>query len=257
MIGVANTLGVVLTGNSVANTLVGDAILVDVNGLANNAPQDAIAWLLSRYGGYTGAVSKVGNFPAGYTINGAITETNTVLYWVNRIAFEFRSFFKFQSGAAKLIVRPDAFISAKTITKAQIDNFERVRSAYEDIINTINLRYDRDFSQAKGVGAYRGTKTVQDAASIAKYGEREKADIFFCNFITDPVLAASVVGFYLTWYAGRHWTYSLDCFLDQVELEFGDQIQTEYRAGLAGMVRESGISPGNNDMDRVNIKLEI
>jgi hypothetical protein len=248
---------VTLTGNSVANTLIGDAILVDVVGRTDNTPLVAISFLMAKYSAYIGAMEQIGNFPDGYVLNGAITESKSVLYWINRIAFEFRSFFKFQAGSAKLIVRPDSFTSRKTITKAQINNFSRSKTAYEDIINTVSLRYNRDYSKSKSSTAYKSLAAGTDSASVTKYGELEKAENFFCDFITDATLAGSVRDFYLTWYATRHWIYSLECFLDQIELEFGDQVATELRVGSIGMIRESGISPGNNDMDRVNLKIEL
>ena len=254
---VTKTGTVTLTGNSVANTLIGDAILVDVVGLPDNDPALSIAWLLANYADYADAVVQIGDFPAGYTLNGAITDSNTCLYWINRIAFEFRSFFKFQSGVANLIVRPDSCTAAKTITKSQIMDFTRSKTAYEDIINQVTVRYQRDYTKSKGLAAYQEVATASDSASIAKYGNREKVDIFFCDFITSGSLAISIRDFYLGWYASRHWIYTLECFLDQIELEFGDQVGTDLRRGEAGIIRESGISPGNNDMDRVNLKIEI
>ncbi len=254
---VTKTGSVTLSGNSVSNTLIGDAVLVDVVGISNNTPLQAISWLLANYGDYAGAITQVGVYPDGYNVNGAITESNSVLYWINRIAFEFRSFFKFSSGSAKLFVRPDSFASVKTITKAQTNNFTRTKTAYEDILNIISIRYKRDFTKARGISAYQGITTDQNDASISRYGKIEKVDNFFCDFITSSALAISVRAFYLSWYSSRHWIYSLECFLDQVELEFGDQVAIEVKAGAVGMIKESGISPGNSGMDQVNIKIEI
>ncbi len=255
---VTKTGSVTLAGNSVANTLIGDAILVDVVGLAQNTPQSAIAWLLANYAGYAGTVTQAGNYPSGYTLNGAIIDSNSVLYWVNRIAFEFRSFFKFQSGAARLIVRPDSFTAIKTIAPTQIENFTRSKTAYEDIINKIIVRYDRDYTKSKGLAAYNAaTPPGINTASITKYGQQQKDEIFCCDFITTAPLALSVRGFFLSWYSSRHWLYMLECYLDQLELEFGDQVGTALRNGMAGIVRESGIAPGNSNMDRVNLKIEL
>lgn len=236
-------------GNSVANTLVGDTILCDV--VRNvTAPGDVVSNILSTYCGVT-SLQQVGAFPASYSINGAITEYRTALEWLNEIAFQCRAWFRMELGAAKLIVRPDALATVKTIPACRATNdgrriHRRRKAPYDDIINKINLLFDRDWSKSRGDDAYRGMSKATDATSIANYGERERPELFLCDFITSQTMADDVCAFYLLRYAVRQWLHEFETYLDHSELKFSDAIILGFSGNTAGEIIEAGCSPGSS-----------
>lgn len=238
-----------LSGNSVANTLVGDTILCDV--VRNvTAPGDVVANILSTYCGIT-SFQQVGTFPASYAINGAITEYRTALEWLNMIAFQCRAWFRMELGTAKLIVRPDTLAPIKTITACRITSdgrriHRRRKAPFDDIINKINLLFDRDWSKSRGDDAYRGMSNATDATSITNYGERERPELFLCDFITTQAMADDVRAFYLLRYAVRQWLHEFETYLDHSELKFSDAITLGFSGNTAGEIIEAGCSPGSS-----------
>ncbi len=239
---------VTLSGNSVANTLVGDIILCDV--VRNvTAPGDVVSNLLSTYCDVT-SFQQVGAFPASYAINGAITEYRTALEWLNTIAFQCRAWFRMELGTAQLIVRPDALTPVKTIPACRITGdgrrvYRRRKAPYDDIINKINLLFDRDWSKTAGDDAYSGTSKGNDAVSIANYGERERPELFLFDFITTQAMADDVRAFYLTRYAVRKWLHEFETYLEHSELKFSDAATLGFAGSITGEIIEAGHSPGS------------
>ncbi len=235
-------------GNSVANTLVGDSILCDVTRNVT-APGDVVSNILSTYCGVT-SFQQTGTFPAGYTINGALTEYRTALEWLNLIAFQCRAWFRMELGTAKLIVRPDALTSVKTIPACRItDDGRRVHSRrkadYADILNKIQILFDRDWALAKGEAAYRGLSRSSNSSSIAIFGERERPELFQFDFVTSQAMADSVRDFYLARYATRPWLHEFEAFLDHSELVFGNGVTLGFAGNVLGEIREAGYAPGS------------
>jgi hypothetical protein len=259
-IGISNTLDpnitgnvlktgtVSLTGNSVANTMVGDQILCDVVALATSI-YDVYSWILTA-AGYPGTFQQVGAWPAYYTYNGAITEYKSALYWLNDLAFQSRAWFKPSRGTAQLIYRPNVLTSVKTLASCRISGGKRVHSrkktSYDEVLNTVSVLYNRDWSQTKDATAYQSVSTGSDAASIANYGPRERPELFQFDFVTDPAMAADLRDFYLAWYAVRHWLHEFETFLYDCELEFGDAVVLGFAGNAIGQILETKDAPGNS-----------
>lgn len=260
-IGVSSTLGagvtgnvaksgtVVLSGNSVANTLVGDQVFCDVTAL-NTSIASVFSQVLTA-AGYPGTFQQSGTWAACYVYNGAITEYQSALYWLNELAFQARAWFKFTRGMAQLINRPDILTSVKTLATCRIsDDGKRVHSrkktTYDEILNTVNVLFSRDWTQAKGADAYKAIASGSDSVSIANYGARERADLFQFDFVTDPAMAADLLSFYLTWYAQRHWLHEFDTFLYDAEVEFGDGVTLGFAGNVIGQTLETQDAPGSS-----------
>jgi hypothetical protein len=101
--------------------------------------------------------------------------------------------------------------------------------------------------------AYQAIVTVENAASITAYGEKEKPDLFLFDFIRDATMAADVAAFYLARYKDRKKVITMDLFLDNSELEFADAITVTPQGALVGEVRKVNFAPGSgrdmrNDM---------
>lgn len=257
--GVMLTGDVSLIGNSVANVDVIDALLCNVVNANQNTPKSTCDWLLTNYGppGIIACSSDNTIHTTVGNLNSAIINQKPVSYWLNRIAFEFRSRFKWNITGAALMYRADVLASSKTATQAQTNNFNRRLSDYEDIINTINLKYARDWSSSDAE-PYTQVVSLSDATSQSRFGFREKSDLFRFDFITDATLAANIAAWYLAHYKSRHWIVTLELFLDNMELEFMDDITIEVFANQIGEIMEARLRPGDDQTpDGITIIVEM
>jgi hypothetical protein len=251
---VAKTGTVTLSGNSVANTLIGDAILVDVVSPIT-APQDVITKILGT------PCSLVGTFPAGYSFNGAITSSRRAPEWCHELARQCRSYFKWLLGQPTLIVRPDVLAPVKSINEIRLSNGMMIHGQRQtdinDVINTINLRYDRDWSStSSGDEVYRQVSAGTDAASITTYGVRERPELFRFDFVTSQTMAVNLSTFYLSWYAYQRWQHTQECYLFEASLEFGDSVTLAFLDGEIGECTEVGFSPGNGlNIDKIQLTI--
>lgn len=243
---------VTVTGNSVANTLIGDAILVDVVSPIT-APHDVITKLLGP------TCSLVGAFPAGFAFNGAITTSRRAPEWCHELARQCRSYFKWKLGQPTLIVRPDVLTPVKSITEIRLNNGAMAHGQRQtdinDVINTINLRYDRDWSStSSGDEIYQQVAAGTDAASITTYGVRERPELFRFDFVTSPTMAANLLAFYLAWQAWQRWQHTQEAYLFEAALEFADAVTLAFLGGEIGECTEVGFSPGNGtNIDKIQL----
>lgn len=259
-IGISNTLdpGVVgnvlktgtvsLTGNSVANTMVGDEILCDVVSLYSSIA-DVFGNVATR-GSFTGTVQTMGTWPAYYRFDGVITEYKSVLYWLNYLAFQCRAWFKLAHGVAQVIYRPNSLSPIKTLASCRISDGKKVHSrrktVYDEILNTVQILYKRDWSLDKSDTAYTAVAAGSNAVSISNYGARERAELFQFDFVADSTMAADARDFYLWWYGSRHWLHEFDTFLNDSELEFGDAVTLGFAKNEVGQVLETRPAPGDS-----------
>lgn len=256
---VSKTGTVALSGNSVADIMIGDMLLVNVTRNINT-PQAVLQNLITNYGGGA-TVSTIGTMPAGYLINGAITEYKQLLEWCNIIAFQCRSRFRMNNGSAQLMVRPDAITPVKTIAQCVQNSGQRVlsraKAASSEIINKISILFGRDWTKS-GDDAYTQTTTTgTSATSIAIHGELERPELFKFDFVTDPAMAASVQTFYLNWHSVRRWLYTFDNYLDHCELEFNDHITIGFLDNKTAIISQAQLNPGESTrMDKITFVAE-
>lgn len=255
--GVVSKTGTVsLTGNSVANTLVGEAILVDVAD-ALTKPADVISWLAQTYCNLSSA-RLVGDLPSFYEINGVIRESKRALEWFNVLAFECRCRFEMRLGSARIIYRPDTVTPVKTLATCRISSgkkdYSEDDSSFTDIINKIDLLFDRDYSQDSA--SYRGIAKDKNQSSIDVHGVQERPDLFKFNFVTSQQMANHVLGFYLLYYAYQHWGHKFKTFLMDMDLEYADGVKLGFADNVTGEVIQVRPAPGQttkNDVIEITV----
>lgn len=251
---VVKTGTVTISGNSVANTLIGDAILVDVVSPITT-PQDVITKILGK------TCTLRGTLPAGFNFNGAITTSRRAPEWCHELARQCRSYFKWVLGVPTLIARPDVLTPVKSIAEIRLSGGMMVHGQRQtdinDVINTINLRYDRDWSStSSGDEVYQQVSAGTNAASITTYGVRERPELFRFDFVTSPTMAANLTAFYLAWYAYQRWQHTQECYLFEAALEFGDPVSMDFLDGEIGECTEVGFSPGNGmNIDKIQLTI--
>ncbi len=257
---VTNTLQ--LSGNSVADIAVGDAVLVDVTRNIS-APLDVMNDFLSTYCNDTSLI-QVGTFPSTYSLNGAITEYKKAIEWLDYLSFQCRAFFRKMAGVSRLIVRDvnpvvTGTIPACCLTSEGIKGVGYKKAPLSDVINKVKVLYSRDWTAAgKQAESYKqATAPCTSAASIGDFGEQEQPDMFMFDFVTGTSMANDLATFYLQFYAERKWRIGFSTFLDHAQFEFGDTAQLSFANNLVGGVVEAGFAPGSTEqMDKINFVIE-
>lgn len=194
-------------------------------------------------------------------LNGVINEYRTAREWLNLLAFQLRSWFRYALSTPTLYVRPDTLASTKTLSACRVtDDGRKVHSRRKtdvsDLINKINLLYNRDWTTS-GDGAYQKVLTGSDSASITAYGGRERPELFKFDWITGQTLAQSVLNFYLAYYHDRRWIHEFEEFLDQHGLNFADVVTLAFSGNKVGQVVNVGLNPGDSGgIDTVLVTVE-
>ena len=266
---------VTMSGNSVANTLVGTAMVVSGEGYQDDGsgtitgtpnalierPDHVIHHLFLTWSGisdfYTDAASELAS--KGYKFAGGIDTYKRLAKWCNELAFQARCRFRLHAGQPQLTWRPDSITPSKTITNSMIDHTPDGDtmlqgpwlSPYSELINKIALHYNRDWNKS-GEGAYRGIKKDSSSTSITRYGEKEIPELFFFDFVRDTPMALDVLAFYLAILAWRKRVYTLPVHLDLSTLLSGDGITLEPEDNLTCQVRKMNYRPGNGEADRID-----
>ena len=241
--------GTGITGsvNSVADAMIGGLVHADVTAPCTD-PDDVFSDLLTTWGGGVN-LTLDGSFPASYTLNGVILAQEKLLDLLHRLAWQCRSWFRLASGAARLVVRPDSLTSEKTLSACRLDGgrmvYGRRKTEMDEVVNTINLRYNRDWTKVDGDDAYLAVSGTTDATSIADYGIREIPDLFRMDMITSSVMADSVRDFYLADLKRRKWLHEFEEHLDHAELEFGDVVTLGFGGDAVVELMQAGVVPGN------------
>lgn len=248
-ISVASTLA--LSGNSVADIMIGDMILVDCS-LGGNTPAETFDRLLSTYCNDT-TLTQIGTLPDFYQFNGAITEYRKKIEWLDLLAFQCRCWYRKIAGVSRLIVRsatPDdpVTIPACCLTAEGIKALRYKKAPKADVINVINVLYNRDWSSRNTTAeSYQSSKLSTDDASIADYGRIEQPNMFLFDFITSDAMASDVGTFFHDFYAVRKWLISFATYLDWAYLEFADDVLLPFANDLTGVIVEAGLDLSNGE----------
>lgn len=257
------------SGNSSADIVVGSRVTVKVDGCIDNGagsytgtpyalisrPDQVIKHFLFTYMGMPS-----GNFITdadtffginSYAFSGIINEKKTARYWLASFAWQCRSYFRFANGKAVLTLRPDSLSSQKTITSSMVkmlpdykSSVKVERSPLDEIINKIKLQYGRDW-KTTSASPYRYLSVVSDATSITRYGEKERPELFFFDFVTTGAMALNIINFYLARYKDRKKIITVGVFLDNSEIEFADDITFAPQSNLLCEVQKANVNPGS------------
>lgn len=260
---------VTLSGNSSADVVIGRLVTADLDGYKDDAsgtytgtanalierPDHIFKHFLNVYGGwpvadfYTNAGSQFSS--KNYKFSVVINEHKRLKEWLSTMAFQCRSYFRFAGGKAQLLWRPDSLTSQKTITANMIrmnDDYKTTmrvhRSPLYEVVNKISVHYNKNWSKT-GDEAYEGLSQTSDSASITKYGEKERPELFYFDFVTHDAMANDLRDFYLARYKDRKKLIEAEVFLDNSELDFADAVTIEPQANLLCETQKANIYPGS------------
>ena len=189
-----------------------------------------------------------------YKLAGVLTEKIALKDFLQRLAWQARCYSYQAAGVSTLIWRPDTIAAAKTLTDqsvrraigSNVTSLRRGRSRLEDVINYVEILYDRDPTGELG---WRKNTKNSDAASITKYGQRERPGHFEFDLVSDDATAVDVRDFYLARYKDQHRLARWESFLDQAEIDFSAKIALThpllYGGALTGEIIEADLIPGS------------
>ncbi|MBW2644596.1 MAG: hypothetical protein JRE23_00200 [Deltaproteobacteria bacterium] len=257
-----------LVGNSSADTVIGSQVTADVDGQPDDGsgtytgtpnalierPDHVMKHLLAVHAGFTNFTTDAGSEfqTKGYTFAGVINELKKLRHWTNYLAWQSRCYFRFAGGEAQLLWRPDAITPLKTVTSNMIRRKEDhrttlrgpKRSPLHEVVNVIDLHYDRDWTK-DGEDSYEALESGSDATSIGKYGERQKPELFFFDFVIDQAMAADVLAFYIARLKDRKKEFYKELFLDNTDLTFGKGFTLEPAGDVVCEVLKTNAYPGS------------
>lgn len=206
-----------------------------------------------------GLVDKMGST---FNVNGAIMQRQYGKFWVSRWAFEAACWAKFEAGKLKLTFRETVFAPAEVITSKRLSFMGQGRQAIVEeqaplnqIINVINLRYNRDYTMS-GPSGYRSLVSVQDGLSQSRYGIKERANLFQFDFCASPieavpptaadVQAETVARIYLAVYGRRRTFLKFRQRMFALGRQYGDRVVLQDRLAptVAGEVVAVDMAPG-------------
>ena len=236
-----------------AGTITGSA------GALLERPDHLYKWALTTY---TPRVLSAITTPAEFTVAeasfyklaGVLTEKIALKDFLQRLAWQARCYSYQAAGVSTLIWRPDTIAAAKTLTDqsvrraigSNVTSLRRGRSRLEDVINYVEILYDRDPTGELG---WRKNTKNSDAASITKYGQRERPGHFEFDLVSDDATAADVRDFYLARYKDQHRLARWESFLNQAEIDFSAKIALThpllYGGALTGEIIEADLIPGS------------
>jgi hypothetical protein len=169
----------------------------------------------------------------GYLLAGVITNKVTARELWNQWGKEWRSFFFWDLGLAKILFRSLNLVDTSTIPdKVILDNmvmldsqnqirFNAIRNPIADVINKIDLRYRKDWS---GDG-FKSVESGNDVESINHFGQKELPSDYEFNWIRLQALAVDLVLFYLQEQSFPRDVYEIELLLDNMEIQRGDILQ--------------------------------
>lgn len=268
--------GVAMSGNSVADTAVADRILIDAQGYQDDAsgtftgtanalierPDHVLKHFLYTFIGwptanfYTNAGTQFST--KNYKFSALINEYENLSRWVRDFALQSRCRFRFASGQARLLWRPDSITSQKTLTADMvkaIDSGDRsgaperriYMTPFDEVINKISVHFNKDWSKS-GEDSYKDISETSDATSIAKYGEKQSPELFYFDFVTDSAMAQDLRDHYLAYYKNRKRLIEQTVFLDNADVEFMDGVTQADLTNLLCEVAKMNFAVGDGNI---------
>ena len=244
---------VTLSGNSVADVLIGTIVTANIDGYQDDGAgtytgtPDALIerpdHVFKHLWGVILSAPSADIDSASFTAAGAFYAANSYSFamlikklvsaadLLMRLALQCRSRFLVTAyGTAKLFVRQLGQASGHAIAKNEIkrDSVSIERSPSSEIINLLNLCYELDLTRDAGDDqAYYGVWNIQNATSIARYGQREwKGDrsLFLFDAVRDADMAEEVGLYLVDYHMQARKMPKFGVFLDNMEIEPGDII---------------------------------
>jgi len=198
----------------------------------------------------------------GYTINGILRADLTVREAVKKVEFQTRTRLFWNGAKAKLAVREKmedwgSADRALTADDYQLKSFSARRQRVPDIINTIDLCYDRDWTSAvEDSSGYQADTSDSDAASVTAHGVREDRGRFLFDLVTGSSMADSLLDFYIDTLKTPSTFYTFNAYLEQFDVEKEDILSVTSSFGelrkAAMVVKASHRLFGSGKLSRMN-----
>jgi hypothetical protein len=148
----------------------------------------------------------------------------------------------------------------------QLRSLAATRQPTRDIVNQINLFYQRDWTSTEsGAPAFNTVISGKNQTSINQHGERQKPDDFLFDLVRSDSMAADLVGFYIDRLSVPSTYYDFIAYLEQFDLERYDILSMNYedfhrlrkiKMMIAAINRIFG-SGKNNAINQVQITAEV
>lgn len=183
-----------------------------------------------------------------------------------------RAYFFWDLGKAKIQFRPLNSISLpftpeKTIAANMIRLDGNGRAAIQvertpnrNIVNTIDLRYMRDWSSSE----YDSVENGSDVDSVTRYGRREKPEDFEFDWARMQAQAVDLVAFFLAQHKEPSDVLNMELFLDNLEIQRGDVLSisppTHEDPDLPALVLGAGRQIGSGRrrrMDSIPVTVQL
>ncbi len=126
------------------------------------------------------------------------------------------------------------------------------RSPLDHIVNKITVNFDRDWGSL-GDNPFKKAISSSDATSIARYGEKEKPELFDFSFVRSDAMAGNILNFYLTRLKDRRKRVTLQAFLDRCEVEFADPASIVALGYLICETQKVNFRPGSGINKRLDL----
>lgn len=213
-----------------------------------------------------------GAIAGGYKLSGIIQKKAQIKSLWREWEKNCRSYFFWEFGKARIQFRPlnkitPPFTPAKTIPENMIrigangrSTVQVERTPNRNIVNTIDLRYKRDWSSDE----YDAIESEADSDSVSRYSRRERPEDFEFDWTRLQGQSSDLVAFYLAQYRDPSDVLSMELFLDNIEIERGDIIEvsppTHELSNLPALVlatgRQIGLG-GSRRMDSIPITVQL
>lgn len=201
-------------------------------------PDHVRQWLSTSRGGLPESRIDAVSFAAtgarytaeGHTFDGVLDGAITVREAEKKLARECRSRWFWDAGTARMQLRERH--AAWTIDKAldssnadiRLKGMAMQRKNVADMLNRVNLYYYRDWTSSAGdLSAYLSCRSVQNNASVAEHGIRERNDRFLFDLVRSAAMAEDLADFYLEDGAPSAF-YTIEAFLPYFDLQKEDHI---------------------------------
>lgn len=170
-------------------------------------------------------------------------ESRCFLYWdtAGKARLAFRPLNEF-SGALGLQVKTISGDGVRRDPQTGLPCIRVRRTAFDDVANVIELRYDRDWVE----GGRRGWVSLSDPDGITLFGRKERPAEFVFDWTRSADQAGDLAAFYLAEWSQPQTLLEIEVFPQHLELEPGDVVQIE--SGLAGAGLLGMVLPGKQVM---------
>jgi hypothetical protein len=263
---VSKTGTVTLSSQSSADLVIGDAVLFDGEGCADDGsgtytgtpsaliekPADVLHFISRDLIGIPASLIDDSSFtqartdsPSSYKFGFVISERTAAKELLLAAGMQSRirvdwpvdkiraQFLKSTYGAVTKTVTQENIIASGSRGRpgSRRTTLKLSRGDANDIINVVSVYYARQWHKSRSRDGFeKVTQRATNAASVTKYGEREQADRFWFDFIpaAQSAMAEDVRDFWVNYLAEAPRVLSAVVKLDQYELLPGDLIGVSY-----------------------------